>query len=190
MPRRIVTLVIACAMALLTVPAFSQGKGKGAEKREEAREKQAKRKGNKGKSKRVEKAQKGKPGKGKGAENGPPAGKGKKAGEAKGKPEKAGKGEEAGEPSTQPSGAKAKQRTQERRKHLQRLAKIDRIAEIGAEKKNENLVEKAKMLREKETKRHRRALKRIEEGNLGKGKANGAEKKKGADETDREEGEE
>jgi hypothetical protein len=186
MLRRIVTLVIACAMALLTVPAFSQGKGKGAEKREEAREKQAKRKGNKGKSKRVEKAQKGKPGKGKGAENG----KGEKAGKAKGKPEKAGKGEEAGEPSTQPSGAKAKQRTQERKKHLQRLAKIDRIAEIGAEEKNENLVEKAKMLREKETKRHRRALKRIEEGNLGKGKANGAEKKKGADETDREEGEE
>lgn len=54
------------------------------------------------------------------------------------------------------------QQRNEAEKHLRRLAKIQRIATIGAEQSNEKLVASAKMLREKELARHKNAVKRLE----------------------------
>ncbi len=47
-------------------------------------------------------------------------------------------------------------------KHNERIAKIDRLKEIADEKRDKALRKKAEQLRDKEMKRHRKALDRIE----------------------------
>ncbi|MCU0848477.1 MAG: hypothetical protein MUD12_11375 [Spirochaetes bacterium] len=57
--------------------------------------------------------------------------------------------------------AKQAKLVKENNKHAQRMAKIDRITKLGAEKKDKDLTAKAIMLRQKELTRHNKALERI-----------------------------
>jgi hypothetical protein len=57
----------------------------------------------------------------------------------------------------------------EQEKHLKRLATFDRLEELMKEHKNEAMLEKIKMLREKEQSRHQRVVDRLKRGS-GKGK--------------------
>ncbi|HPV40238.1 MAG TPA: hypothetical protein PKX40_03600, partial [Spirochaetota bacterium] len=52
--------------------------------------------------------------------------------------------------------------TKEMNKHNERIAKIDRLKEIADEKRDKALRKKAEQLRDKEMKRHQKALDRIE----------------------------
>ncbi|MBN2360566.1 MAG: hypothetical protein JXR83_14010 [Deltaproteobacteria bacterium] len=75
---------------------------------------------------------------------------------------------EAAAPAVVDDEAKAKASADEQDKHLRRMAKIERIANLAKEKGKAELSDKAAKLRSKEMQRHERALKRIEQGNLGK----------------------
>ncbi len=54
------------------------------------------------------------------------------------------------------------QQKNEAEKHLRRMAKIQRLETLGSEQSSEKLKERAKVLREKEVKRHEKAVKRLE----------------------------
>lgn len=54
------------------------------------------------------------------------------------------------------------QQRNEMEKHLRRLAKIQRLAALGADQSSGKLAERAKVLREKELERHNNAWKRLE----------------------------
>jgi len=54
------------------------------------------------------------------------------------------------------------QQKNEAEKHLRRMAKIQRLEALGSEQSGEKLKERAKVLREKEMKRHEKAVRRLE----------------------------
>ena len=49
----------------------------------------------------------------------------------------------------------------EKKKHIKRSAQFDRIEELAKQKKSDTLLKKVQMLRDKEAKRHARAMKRL-----------------------------
>ena len=87
-------------------------------------------------------------------------------GKAKGHDKDRDKGEKKGPDAAEGKGRKkglnnAGQLAQENRQHAKRMAKDQRLEELAKKTNNAKLTEKTKMIREKETARHAKALKRI-----------------------------
>lgn len=76
--------------------------------------------------------------------------------------------------------AKSDALAKEDRKHLKRMANINRIHQLGQDNDNQNLVQKAEMLREKEQKRHQKKLQTLQKSPAANGDTGpGKEKAKG-----------
>ncbi|MEM6733785.1 MAG: hypothetical protein AAF658_19650, partial [Myxococcota bacterium] len=74
------------------------------------------------------------------------------------------------------------QRTAEEKKHLDRMARIERIIELTREPAHAELAPRATSLKDKELRRHERVLARLDgkpEGGKAKGKSKGKRKGKG-----------
>jgi hypothetical protein len=123
-------------------------------------------------------------------EGGKPDDKGGKPDDKGGKPDdKGGKPEDKGAAEAGDGKALGATVEGENAKHAARIAKLDRLDAIATEKSRPELTEKVKMLREKEMKRHERALARLaktaenkggpDDKGADKGADNGADKGKG-----------
>lgn len=158
-------VLLICAAMLVSGPAFADGKGKDKDEHKEQKEK--------GKSDKGDKDDKGKSSDdhGKSGEKGKSNDDHGKSGEDHGKSgEDHGKSGEGHDEMPSPEGGEDEgaapvdnltAQRNELEKHNRRMAKIVRLETLGTEQSAPNLVEKAKMLREKENRRHKKAMDRL-----------------------------
>lgn len=177
MMKRLFAVTIAVGLGLVGSVAAAQPAGKGNAKSDEAKEKgnqggneargnqKGKQKAAEGKAKGKAKADEAKEKGREGAAEGKAKGEDRPEGEPHGRDEKVG-----GAPEAAKKPLPDDQLEKEAQKHAARMARIERLEALAEENRNDKLLEKAKMLRDKEMKRHERKMEKLrDKPSTGKG---------------------